>query len=136
MKYVCKITDKSQTTCILRSIAAHFLPLFRGASFRGRTCRQHGQTLGIFFPSLWVVVILVFPPRSAEMGLCLWCLDLERLRPHSVVLLRSPFWYFGNISVSAVYLLIFLSCLRRCQLLDPWTVHVLCSGLVFGAGGC
>lgn len=47
------------------------------------------------------------------MGLYFLDVCLKQLRPHSVVLLRSLIWYFGNISLSAVYLVIFLSSLRR-----------------------
>lgn len=47
MIYACKITDISQTTCILRSVHAHFLQLLRDGALRGRTCRR--LTLNIFF---------------------------------------------------------------------------------------
>lgn len=51
MIHICRITDISQTTCILRSIPAHFLQLLRDGALRGRTCRRHGLTLNIFFSS-------------------------------------------------------------------------------------
>lgn len=47
MIHICRITDISQTTCILRSIPAHFLQLLRDGALRGRTCRRHGLTLNI-----------------------------------------------------------------------------------------
>lgn len=54
MIYVCRITDISQATCILRSIHAHFLQLLRDGALRGRTCRRRGPTLNIFLaPLLW-----------------------------------------------------------------------------------
>lgn len=69
MIHICRITDISQTTCILRSIPAHFLQLLRDGALRGRTCRRHGLTLNISPPvsSPSVLLISVCPPWSAEM---------------------------------------------------------------------
>lgn len=59
MIYVCRITDISHTTCILRSVHARVLQLLRD----GRTCGRHGQTLSIF-PLLWFSLSLASLPLA------------------------------------------------------------------------
>lgn len=89
MIHICRITDISQTTCILRSIPAHFLQLLRDGALRGRTCRRHGLTLNIFSPlsSSSVLLISVCPPWSAEM---VWSLAGDPSSQH-----RPPSPRFG-----------------------------------------
>lgn len=53
----CRITEKSQTTCILYLISAHFLQLLRAC-----TCRQRRQTFSIFLPGEPVS----FSPHGAQ----------------------------------------------------------------------
>ncbi len=124
MIYVCKITDISQTTCILRSIHAHFLQLLRDGALRGRTCRRHGLTLNIFFPLLWF-----FLSPSLPRGAPRWFEASEKIRPHSIVLLRFPFCSSGNIWVlwpaSVIYLSLYLSTMKTFQLWNPFMKHFL-----------
>lgn len=87
MKHVCKITHKSQTTCILRSIHAHFLQLLRDGALRACTCRRHGPNFEHFSPSSWVPLVPVDPPWSAERVLK----ARKEIRPHiSVAHRRFP----------------------------------------------
>lgn len=89
MIYVCRITDISQTTCILRSIHARVLQLLRDGASEGRTSRTHGQTLSIF-PPLWFSFSLVSLTlsRSAEM---VWSLAGDPPSQH------RPLWLPGLV---------------------------------------
>lgn len=105
MIHICRITDISQTTCILRSIPAHFLQLLRDGALRGRTCGRHGLTLNIFFfplSSSSVLLISVCPPWSAEM---VWSLAGDPSSQH-----RPPSPRFG---VHAAFRCFF--CARVCH---------------------
>lgn len=80
MIYAWKITDRSQTTCILRSIHARLLQLLRDITSRG-----HGPTLSIVPSSpLLVLLIPVWSSQGAEM---VWSLEI---RPHRNCPLRLP----------------------------------------------
>lgn len=135
MIYACKITDISQTTCILRSVHAHFLQLLRDGALRGRTCRR--LTLNIFF-----FPALLFFGSSFPRGAQRWSKASQEIRPHSVVHLLIPVWRSGNISVlflpaSVMHLSLRLSTLKTFQLCDPLRKHsLLLFLLLFGEGIC
>lgn len=87
MKHVCKITHKSQSTCILRSIHANFLQLLRNGALRACICRRHGPNFEHFSPSSSVPLVPVVPPWSAER-----VLKARKISPHiSVAHRRFPF---------------------------------------------
>lgn len=133
MIHICRITDISQTTCILRSIPAHFLQLLRDGALRGRTCRRHGLTLNIFFfPSL---LLRFFLSPSVPRGAQRWSEASQEIRPHSIVHLRlalASTQHFGVFSVPASVMQPIsrsprLSTLKTCQL---WN-EAFSSSLVF-----
>lgn len=95
MMTVCKITDKSQTTFILRSIHVHFLQLLRDDALWGRqTCRRHNLTsnifppLFLFFASSFSTPLRLCVQRSAELP---WILSGVSVLT-APVLLHFPLW--------------------------------------------